>query len=328
MNNACVVGWGAIGPIHAAALEKTENARFYAVCDIDKSRLDDCVGQYTDVRCFDNFDSVLADPNIGSVHICTPHYLHFDMISRALAAGKRVVAEKPVTMTSEEFERLKELPGADKVCCVLQNRYNPCIVRMKELVQSGECGKILTLRAVMAWHRTPEYYASGAWRGKKAAEGGGVLINQAVHTLDFMTYIAGGVERLRAESMNFSLRDVIETEDTFVSCMDFKSGARGIFFATNAYGITSAPELELVTERRTLHYYGKKLFADGALIAEDINPKIGRDYWGSSHEQLIRGYYDEDRYFSPLDAADTMNTMFAMYKSAAENGAEQIVAAQ
>ena len=137
MKNACIIGYGAIGPIHAMALEHTENARFYAVCDIDPARLDACREQY-DVKCLDHFDAVLADEQIDSVHICTPHYLHFDMIRRALAAGKTVVAEKPATMTKSEWDQLKALPGADKICLVLQNRYNPSIVRLKEMAQSGE----------------------------------------------------------------------------------------------------------------------------------------------------------------------------------------------
>lgn len=324
MKNACIIGYGAIGPIHAMALEHTENARFYAVCDIDPARLDACREQY-DVKCLDHFDAVLADEQIDSVHICTPHYLHFDMIRRALAAGKTVVAEKPATMTKSEWDQLKALPGADKICLVLQNRYNPSIVRLKEMAQSGEYGEIRAVRAFMTWNRTPEYYRSGAWRGKWATEGGGVLINQAVHTLDFMTYIAGGVDSLRANSMNYSLQDVIETEDTFTAYMRFQNGAGGIFFATNAYPINSAPEVEVVFEKKTVRYAYGRLTADGEVLAEDVKPTVGKDYWGSGHERLIRKYYDEQVYFSPADAEDTMNVMFAMYASAAENGKEQIL---
>lgn len=83
---------------------------------------------------------MLKDENIHSVHICTPHYLHYEMIVKALAAGKTVVSEKPVTMTKEEFDKLIETEGADRVCLIFQNRLNACIVNLKEIIDSGEMG--------------------------------------------------------------------------------------------------------------------------------------------------------------------------------------------
>lgn len=322
MKNACIIGYGAIGPMHAVALERTKNAHFYAVCDIVRNRLEACRQKYN-VKCFDNFDAVLEDEMIDSVHICTPHYLHFDMICRALAAGKDVVVEKPVTMTKDELDRLKAVPNSDKVCVVFQNRYNPCVVKLKEMTQSGEFGKVLAIRAFMTWNRTEEYYKNDEWRGKWATEGGGVLINQAVHTLDFMTYLGGSISMLKANCMNYSLQDVIEVEDTFTSYMRFKNGAYGIFFVTNAYSINSAPEVEVVFEKKTVRYAYGRLTIDGTVLTEDSKPQIGKEYWGSGHELLIKKYYDNQEYFSVLDSWDTMNAMFAMYESAKENGKEK-----
>ena len=324
MKNVCIVGYGAIGPIHAAAVDKTNNASLYAVCDIDSAKTDLCKKNYG-IKTYNRYEDVLKDKDIDSVHICTPHYLHFDMICNALSAGKSVVAEKPVTMTKHEFDILKNTANSEKVCLVLQNRYNPCIEMLKKITQSKEYGEIKAIKAIVTWHRDAKYYASGEWRGTWAYEGGGVLINQAVHTLDFMTYLAGSVNALKANMMNYSLSGVIETEDTFTSYMNFKNGASGIFFATNAYAANSAPELEVVFEGKTFGYAGRKLVSEGKTLAEDITPMIGKDYWGTGHEKLIKKYYDDNEYFSLSDAQDTMNTMFAMYKSAKENGAEQII---
>lgn len=321
MNNVCIVGYGAIGPIHAEAIKKTENARLCAVCDIDQNRLRTAEIEHG-VKVFGDFSEVINCGEIDSVHICTPHYLHFDMILGALNAGKKVVAEKPITMTKEEFCRLKDTKDSDKVCCVLQNRYNPCIAALKDIIRSGEYGIPVAVRANLAWHRDKAYYDSGEWRGKLATEGGSLLINQAVHTLDMMTYLVGKIRKLRANSMNYSLENVIETEDTMTACMTFETGARGVFFATNAYGTNSAPELEIVFKDKKLNYADGKLFTEGRIIAEDNSAKIGKSYWGTGHEQLIRRFYDKGEYFSPESVQDTMDAMFAMYESASHGGKE------
>ena len=141
MKKAAIVGYGAIGPIHALALEKTQKARLYAVCDTDPERRRLCREQYGALE-YEDFDTMLADPEIDSVHICTPHYLHYEMIRNALAAGKTVVAEKPVTRTRQEWEALLALPGANRVCVVLQNRLNPCVQKLKRLAgQMGHRGR-------------------------------------------------------------------------------------------------------------------------------------------------------------------------------------------
>ena len=112
MKNVCIVGYGSIGPVHANALKNADQARFYAVCDVDAEKRKVCRETYG-VKEYDDFDKMLQDEDIDSVHICTPHYLHFEMIKKALAAGKDVVTEKPVTITKEEYAALLELEGAE-----------------------------------------------------------------------------------------------------------------------------------------------------------------------------------------------------------------------
>lgn len=320
MKKVCVVGFGAIGPMHTEAILKTKKAELYAVCDIDPERSLAAKEKYA-VRTYTDFDEMLADAEVDSVHICTPHYLHFEMIKKALAAGKMVVCEKPVTMTKEEFDALCALPDVDKVCLVLQNRLNPCVAKLRGIAKSGGMGKLITARGILTWSRSKEYYASGAWRGKWDTEGGGVLINQAVHTLDFFSYIAGGVSGVKARMMNFSLAS-IEVEDTFAAYLSLTCGANGVFFATNAYGINSAPEFELVFEKGVVRYAEGKLFVDGAIIREDVPSYGGKAYWGTGHERLIADFYDKNEYFSIYDVKNTMDTLFAMYESAKSGGKE------
>ena len=311
MKNVCIVGYGAIGPVHARALEAAKSARLYAVCDVNPERVRVCRETY-DVKAYRDFDQMLMDQDIHSVHICTPHYLHFEMIRKALAADKEVVSEKPVTRTREEFAKLLQLDGAQKVCMVLQNRLNPCVEKLKELVQSGELGAVKAVKAIVTWHRDESYYRD-SWKGKWETEGGCLLINQAIHTLDVLFYTIGDITNVKSNMFNYSLENVIEAEDTLVAYLGFVGGAKGVFFATNAYGEDSSPLIEVVFENRTVRYVDKKLWAGGQILAEDAAPSIGKAYWGSGHTRLIKGFYDEQKYFSIHDIKNTMDTVFAMY---------------
>ena len=324
MENVCIVGYGAIGPIHAKALENIETARFYAVCDIAPERIEKCQKDY-DVKAYADFDQMLLDPEIDCVHICTPHYLHFEMIKKALKSGKGVVCEKPITMTLAEYDSLLELDGADKVCVVLQNRYNPCAKKFKELAESEKMGQLKTARAVVTWDRDADYYNQDEWRGKWATEGGGVLINQAVHTLDYFSFFLGSVRSVKAQMSNFTLEDVIEVEDTMSASLVLKNGQKAVMFATNAYGVTKLPEFEAVFENGIIKYENATLYVDGNPVCTDKTINGEKSYWGIGHKALFKSYYEKGEYFSPHDIKDTMRTLFAMYESAKCGGCEVMI---
>lgn len=315
----CIAGYGAIGPVHAKALESVKGAVLYAVCDLNESKRKLCMEKYP-VIAYDDFDRMLLDDDIDSVHICTPHYLHYEMVKKTLAAGKNVVVEKPVTMTWEQFAALKELEGAEKICVVLQNRLNPSVQKMKELVQEGNLGKVRAAKGVLTWCRDRTYYESDAWRGRWATEGGGVLINQAVHTLDYFSYLVGNVISVKANMFNYSLEDVIEVEDTFIAAMDLENGVKGLFFATNAYAENSAPYFEILFEKGKARYMDGQLWVNQQLVEEDTASLLGKAYWGSGHNRLLQQYYEEHKFFSLSDIENTMKTMFAMYESARNGG--------
>ena len=324
MKNVCIVGYGKIGPNHANALSGVDSAKFYAVCDINDERIKKCQETF-DVTGYTDFDEMLKDENIHSVHICTPHYLHFDMIVKALKAGKTVVSEKPVTMTKEQFEELKNIEGSDKICLVFQNRLNDCSQKLKEVIESGVMGKLIAAKAIITWKRSAEYYLEDEWRGKWDTEGGGVLINQTIHSLDLLSYFAGDICSVKANMMNYSLENIIEVEDTMVAYLGFANGIKGVFFATNSFPVNSPVDIELVFENGTAKCVNDKLFINDEIVAENEKPKIGKAYWGSSHKRLLKEFYDEGKYFTINDAENTMNTLFAMYESAKNDGKEVLI---
>ena len=102
MKRVCIVGYGAIGPIHARALQNINGVELYGICDTNAIRLQQGVDAYQ-VKPFSCYEDVLADPLVDCVHICTPHYLHYEMICKALSVGKGVISEKPVTMTKQQY---------------------------------------------------------------------------------------------------------------------------------------------------------------------------------------------------------------------------------
>ena len=221
--NAVVVGCGAIGPVHAGVLSDCPDAVLYGVCDIQPDRADALAAKYG-CKAYYDFDAVVCDPDVDVVHLCTPHYLHAPMAVEAARRGKHVVMEKPFAMNNREAaeaaEHIRE--SGVKLCAVLQNRYTPCIVKAKELIDGGTYGKVLGAKGLLTWHRPPEYYASGEWRGKWATEGGGLVINQAVHLLDLLTYLGGSCEAICASMDNRTLQGVIEVEDTAEATLYWK----------------------------------------------------------------------------------------------------------
>lgn len=324
MKRVCIVGYGAIGPVHAKALETIQNAELYGICDIDERHLQLGIEEHH-VKPFLEYSEVLKDPMVDCVHICTPHYLHYEMICQALSAGKDVVSEKPVTMTQEQYLTLLDKERAEKVCVVLQNRWNPCVQKLKRIVEEKTLGQVQTLKGYVTWCRTKEYYDHDAWRGKWATEGGGVLINQSIHTLDLMCYLVGNVKSISADMSNLSLQDVIEVEDTVAARLEFENHITGIFFATNAYADNSSPFLEILFDHGIVRYMDGQLWVNGEKVEEDQKSSIGKVYWGVSHEKLLQKFYEEERWFSVFDIRNTMMTMFGIYASAAENGRRLLI---
>lgn len=172
----------------------------------------------------------------------------------------------------------------------------------------------------MTWHRDKAYYNADSWRGRWETEGGGVLINQAVHTLDYFSYLLGKVEIVRANMCNYSLEDVIEVEDTFTASLKLAGGISGLFFATNAYAENSSPFFEILFEKGRARYMDGQLWVNDQPVAKDTAPALGKAYWGSGHSRLLKRYYDERQYFGIADVENTMETMFAMYESAGRGG--------
>lgn len=322
--NACIVGYGAIGPVHANAINQVDNASLYAVCDIDNERANKCADEYH-CKVYHSFDEMLQDSDIDVVHICTPHYLHKEMALRALKAGKDVVLEKPVAISRADMDELVEFVNSkenkNKLCVMLQNRRNICIEKLKEIILNNDVGKLKGLTGSVFWKRDEAYYNQDEWRGKWSTEGGGLLINQTVHMIDMMIYFGGKVTDFKSDINHWYISN-IEVEDHAQVLMFFENGARGIFNASNCY-VTDEPYiLDLLFEKAHYRYADHCLYKIGEkgaeFITSDQSVKVGKSYWGSGHLTVIRSFYDslagKDAHYTDInDAYDAMKMVFDIY---------------
>src|SRR5918993_3807877 len=199
MKTAAVVGCGDVSVVHFEAIEALPDLQLVAVCDVDQDAAARASARYG-VPSFASHTELLAAMRPDVVHITTPHDQHVQPAIDALTAGVHVVVEKPVAHIRTEAERLvaaAEQPGAPKIAVCFQNRYNATSQAMADLLESGRLGSVLGASATVCWHRPPAYYKSRPWRGQVDRSGGGVLINQAIHSIDMLQWLLGEVQVVR-----------------------------------------------------------------------------------------------------------------------------------
>ena len=246
MLKVAVIGLGDISKIHLPVIQENPNVELVAVCDIDES----LKNSVPNVKFYTDYHLMLDQEEIDCVHVCLPHYLHYPVTRDIVEKGIHVFQEKPIGLNSDEgaaLVKLEEKHKDVKICICFQNRYNETFEMLQEIVQSGQYGKIIGIKGLVTWFRPKDYYEVKPWRGQMATAGGGVMINQSIHTLDLMQLIGGEIDEIRGSIDNL-LDYGIEVEDTAVANIKFKNGATGLFFATNSNFGNSSVELQVVFE--------------------------------------------------------------------------------
>jgi predicted dehydrogenase len=324
-----IVGCGGIARTHATYLSKMENVEIVAVCDILNERAEYLKNTYApNAQIFDDYVKMLDAVKPDVLHVCTPHYLHSEMAIAALKRDIHVLLEKPVSITMAQVNELIEAEKESnaKICISFQNRYLNRNKTAKQLIDSGKAGKVLFANGTVLWHRDAPYYIDSHWRGFMATEGGGVMINQAIHTLDLMLWMCGDPEKLTAMTANYHLKDVIDVEDTASTYITFKNGAKGMFYATTAHYTDAPISLEIVCENMKLELKNDDLYIDGVKqeLYDDALDSDGKGYWGVGHMMLFNDFYsklttNEAMPIGVFEASKALKVLLAMYES---NGKE------
>ncbi len=226
-----IVGTGVVAGFHANAIKSLENAKLYGVYDNVSERAMS-FAQKHNIKAYKSYEDMLADSAIDAVCICTPSSFHKEQAIMALKHNKNVVVEKPMAFTYEECRQIDE--ECKKSGCVLtvisQFRFSEDVKKVKKLVSSNAFGKLVFCDLYMKYWRSPEYYNSSNWKGKKALEGGGALMNQGIHGVDLLTYIAGDAKVINAKTKTAFHN--IEVEDAALAVLEFENGAMGVIEAS------------------------------------------------------------------------------------------------
>ncbi|MCP8970514.1 Gfo/Idh/MocA family protein [Ectobacillus ponti] len=324
MLRVAVIGLGDVSNVHLSAIQASGQAELVAVCDHDESLR----GTVPGVSFYTDYHVMLEREALDCVHICLPHHLHYHATRACVEKGIHVMQEKPLALNVEEGLELVKLEEAYphvKICVCLQNRYNESFERLLEIVRSGRYGRLLGIKGLVAWYRPKDYYEQKPWRGQLKYAGGGVMINQALHTLDIMQLLGGEIHSIRG-NVDQLLDYGIEVEDTATARMTFSDGAAGLFFATVANTENSSVELQVTLEQKRLVIRDSMLFVchengEQEILAEDRKLPGTKFYYGASHAKLIHRFYacidrHSHDYVHARDALPSLQIIDMIHKSA------------
>jgi UDP-N-acetyl-2-amino-2-deoxyglucuronate dehydrogenase len=233
-----IIGCGMIAEFHTRAINEIDNARVVGAWSRNTANAEKIAGLARGgCPIFDDLDALLAQPGLDVVCICTPSGAHLEPAVQAAAAGKHVVVEKPLEITTPRCDAIIEAcdSAGVRLCTIFPSRFTPANIRLKEAITLGRFGRLTLGDTHVKWWRTQQYYDSGGWRGTWQLDGGGALMNQAIHNVDLLTWLMGDVVSVTALTATLAHKR-IEVEDTAVAALQFQNGALGVIeAATSAY---------------------------------------------------------------------------------------------
>lgn len=331
-----VIGCGVIAPTHLDAFQRLEGVEVAAVCDVIEERARRRAEEFSVPRVAVDYQELLADPTIDALSICTDHASHAPIAAEALEAGKHILIEKALAASKEGLDRIVAAEAAHPdlvVSGIFQHRFDGAMIYMKELMDTGALGDLLSVGASLRCLRTPEYYRADQWRGTWAEEGGSLLINQAIHFLDLCAWLNGGVRSVMGEYANVTHQDTIETEDTAVAAFVYRNGVLGSFEATSSSHIRWEPTVNVhgaagsVELRKGVPI---KIEFDDEAMAETVRARFaaieeekqgaGKAYYGPSHPRQIADFVEAIRagrkpVVTAASARHTVDVVLAIYES-------------
>jgi predicted dehydrogenase len=231
-----IVGCGMIARFHARALAEIPGANVAALVGHQAGSAEKLRDElHLNAACFSELPRALAHPGVDAVIICTPSGAHLEPAVAAAQAKKHVVVEKPLEITPERCDRIIAACDANgvKLCTIFPSRFADASVELKKAVEAGRFGRLTLGETTCKWWRSQEYYDSGGWRGTIALDGGGALMNQAVHNVDLLLWLMGPATHVSGFTSTLA-HERIEVEDTAVAILRFASGALGVIQATTS----------------------------------------------------------------------------------------------
>ncbi len=262
-----IIGCGTIANVHAEAINQSNKTKLHSVFSRNKEKAKKCAGNYG-ITAYTNWNEFISDSDLDAVSICTPSGTHLDYGVKAAKAGKHVIVEKPIEVTLQRAKTLIDECEKNnvKLAVIYQSRFSPEISDLKNKIERNILGDIFMADAFIKWYRNQDYYDSGIWRGTIKLDGGGVLINQAIHTIDLLQWLVGDIETVYGKIGTFTHKN-IEGEDNAAAVIKYKTGAIGVIEASTSVQPAQSRKIEL---------HGKQ----GTIVVDDNNVEfflVGRE---------------------------------------------------
>ncbi|MBS1665958.1 MAG: Gfo/Idh/MocA family oxidoreductase [Bacteroidetes bacterium] len=254
-----IIGCGRIAQRHAEQMMGF--GKLMAVCDIDAQKAQALSGMYK-AQAYTNLEAFLEQaPSMDLVAVCTPNYLHAEHTVKALRKGVHVICEKPMAIHSADCREMISVAHdiGKQLFIVKQNRFNPPVQAVKELLERKKLGMIYSVHLNCIWNRNADYYTSSDWKGKKEKDGG-ILYTQFSHFIDLLYWFFGELAEAKAFVTNVAHEDCIEFEDTTVASLRFQNGILGsAHFSINSYQKNREGSLTIIAEKGMVKIGGEYL---------------------------------------------------------------------
>ncbi len=281
-----------------------------AVADIVEEKAKQLADKYN-ADVYMDYEKMLEWDDIDVVNICTPSGMHMESALKAAEKGEHLIVEKPLDITLEKCDRIIDACRENKLklCVIFPTRFKPAIVKTKEAIEQGRFGKLVFVSGVCKEFRSQQYYDSGKWRGTWALDGGGALMNQSIHTIDALYYLAGDVSSIYAYTGTLARN--IEVEDTAVAAFKLKNGALGIITGATSIYPGYDPVISIHGEKGSVVINGQKIekwdFETPKEWDKEIKD-IGKDNTSSSANDPIKQMSSEGHMSQIADMVEAIRT--------------------
>lgn len=309
-----VIGCGHIGKRHAEMISRNPECELVALVDVkDKSALG--IDSYA-VPFFSSLEDLLASNlEIDVVNVASPNGFHAEQGMKILDSGRHLVIEKPMSLHKKDSEALifKGLQKHKQVFCVMQNRYSPPSVWLKELLESGKLGKIFMVQINCYWNRDDRYYKKDSWHGKADLDGG-TLFTQFSHFIDLMYWYFGDITNIQAKFADFNHKDLTDFEDSGFISFDFVNGGMGsLNYSTSVWDKNLESSITVIAENGSLKVGGQYMNEVEYCHIKDYEmPELaptnpGNDY-GAYKGSAANHHYIIENVVDVLKGRDTITT--------------------
>ncbi len=325
-----IIGCGNISCMHLDAAYELPQSELVAVCDIKPDRADKAAKLYK-AKAYYDYKQMITEEKLDAVHICLPHYIHTVVAQYALEHGVNVISEKPMSINYEDALQTVKLAEEKnlKYGVIFQCRYNTPSQFIKENILNGKLGAVKCGRVVLTWSRSDDYYDGSDWKGTWDKEGGGVVIDQAIHSLDLANWFINSTPIQVQSTLHNRNHKIMVVEDSAEGLIKYQNGAILSFYAMNNYSVDEPIEIRLVCENGTarLSYDDAVIYYnDGTVDSVKNQPQTlvsytgGKEYWGFQHALQINNFYNslmgsEKLEITGKEALKIQNIICQIYKN-------------